>query len=116
MAQQSTNPTRPPRRDIIVIGASSGGIHALLELAESLPHDFPAPIFVVQHIAPDSPSILPELLGRVSALEAKHPTDGEEIKPGVIYVARPDHHLLVEDDKVLVRRGPKENRFRSTLR
>ena len=109
-------PTRKKQqRDIVVIGASSGGVTALLELVKTLPHDFPAPILVVQHVAPDSPSILPQLLSSVSPLEAKHPTQGERIRPGVIYVAPPDRHLLVEDDQVLITRGPKENRFRPSV-
>ena len=102
-------------RDIIVIGASAGGVTALLEWAKTLPADFPAPIFVVQHVAADSPSILPQLLSSVSALPARHPHDGEVIQPGVIYVAPPDHHLLLEGDQVLVTRGPKENRFRPSI-
>jgi two-component system chemotaxis response regulator CheB len=102
-------------RDIVVIGASSGGIVALLDLVKTLPADFPAPIFVVQHVAADSPSILPQLLSHASSLQAKHPQHGEAVEPGVIYVAPPDHHLLVENDKVLVTRGPKENRFRPSI-
>jgi two-component system chemotaxis response regulator CheB len=102
-------------RDIVVIGASSGGIAALLELVKSLPRDFPAPIFVVQHVPPDSPSILAPMLDAVSALKAKHPKDGEKFEPGTIYVAPPDHHLLVEDDHMCVTRGPKENRFRPSV-
>lgn len=106
---------RKPHRDIVVIGASSGGVAALLELVKALPHDFPAPILVVQHVAADSQSFLPQLLSSVSSLTAKHPQDGETIAPGVIYVAPPDHHLLVEEDRLLVTRGPKENRFRPSI-
>ncbi len=108
-------PRKRQRRDIVVIGASSGGVSALLELVKMLPPDFPAPIFVVQHVAPDSPSILPQLLSAASALPARHPQNGDRVEPGVIYVARPDHHLLVEDGRVLVTRGPKENRFRPAI-
>ena len=115
MAQHTTGKTQKQTRDIVVIGASSGGVTALMDLVKTLPHDFPAPIFVVQHVAPDSPSVLPQLLSAVSPLKAKHPQDGEAVEPGVIYVARPDHHLLVEDDKILIRRGPKENRFRPSI-
>ena len=107
--------TRKFHRDIIVIGASAGGVAALLELVKSLPPDFPAPIFVVQHMPADSPSILPQLLSSVSALSARHPQNGEIVEAGVIYVARPDHHLLLEGDRVLVTRGPKENRFRPSI-
>jgi two-component system chemotaxis response regulator CheB len=88
---------------------------ALLELVKALPHDFPAPIFVVQHLAPYVHSVLPQLMNEVSPLKAKHPHDGEQIKPGIIYVAPPDHHLLTEDGKVLIKRGPKENRFRPSV-
>jgi two-component system chemotaxis response regulator CheB len=104
-----------PKRDIVVIGASSGGITALLDLVRTLPRDFPAPIFVVQHMAPYAHSLLPELLSQVSPLPARHPRDGEAVQAGTIYVAPPDHHLLIENDKVLVKRGPKENRFRPSV-
>jgi two-component system chemotaxis response regulator CheB len=106
---------RRHRRDIVVIGASAGGVTALLALVKTLPADFPAAIFVVQHVGPDSPSILPQLLSAAGPLPAKHPENGEIIEAGVIYVALPDHHLLVEDDRVLVTRGPKENRFRPSI-
>jgi len=115
MATPTKSKLSKQRRNIVVIGASAGGVEALLALVKTLPHDFPAPIFVVQHIGADSPSLLPQLLSAVSALPAKHPQDGEAIKPGVIYVARPDHHLLLEDDHILVTRGPKENRFRPAI-
>ena len=107
--------TRQSHRDIVVIGASAGGVTALLALGKTLPADFPAPVFVVQHLAPDSPSILPQLLSAVSALPVKHPKNEETVQPGVIYVAPPDRHLLLEDNQVLVARGPKENRFRPSI-
>lgn len=107
--------TRKHYRDIVVIGTSTGGVAALMELVKALPVDFPAPVFVVMHVPADSPSILPQLLSSVSALQARHPQDGEVVEPGVIYVARPDHHLLLEGNRVLVTRGPKENRFRPSI-
>ena len=115
MATHQKGATRKHHRDIVVIGASSGGIVALLDLVRTLPADFPAPIFVVQHVAADSPSILPQLLDHASPLRAVHPRHGETVEAGVIYVAPPDHHLLVENDKLLVTRGPKENRFRPSI-
>jgi two-component system chemotaxis response regulator CheB len=116
MPSHATTPKfQKHKRDIVVIGTSAGGLAVLLELVKSLPADFPGAIFVVQHFPPDSESFLPHLLGAVSALPVKHPQDGEDIVPGTIYVARPDHHLLVEDDRVLVKRGPKENRFRPSI-
>ncbi|MGI4874350.1 MAG: chemotaxis protein CheB [Janthinobacterium lividum] len=115
MATPSAPKTGRSHRDIVVIGTSAGGVTALLALAKTLPADFPAPIFVVLHVPPDSPSLMPELLNAVSALEARHPTNGEVVRAGVIYVAPPDHHLLLEEDRVLVTRGPKENRFRPSI-
>jgi two-component system chemotaxis response regulator CheB len=55
------------------------------------------------------------VLNSVSALKVRQPQDGEVVEAGVIYVARPDHHLLLEDNRVLVTRGPKENRFRPSI-
>ena len=107
--------TRKSFRDIVVIGTSTGGVAALTELVKSLPADFPAPIFVVMHVPADSPSLLPQLLNSVSVLKVRHPQDGEVVEAGIIYVARPDHHLLLEGNRVLVTRGPKENRFRPSI-
>ena len=115
MATQLPRKNGRAHRDIVVIGTSAGGVSALLALAKTLPADFPAPIFVVLHVPPDSPSLMPELLNAVSALEARHPANGELVRAGVIYLAPPDHHLLLEDDRVLVTRGPKENRFRPSI-
>jgi two-component system chemotaxis response regulator CheB len=103
------------KRDIVVIGASAGGVYALKSLAAALPPDFKAAVFVVLHVSPHSPSHLPDILNYAGALPASHPDDGEEIQQGHIYVAPPDHHMLVEHDRILVKRGPKENRFRPSI-
>ena len=103
------------KRDIIVIGASSGGIEALRTIVSELPKDFPAAMFVVVHTGPDSPGILHQILTRAGNVEAIDPADGEQIVPGRIYVAPPDLHLLVEPGNVCLSRGPKENRFRPAI-
>jgi two-component system chemotaxis response regulator CheB len=103
------------KKDIVVIGASAGGVMALTELFKSIPKDFEAYIFVVLHLSPFSPSVLPQILSRAGWMKAVHPEDGERMKPNVIYVAPADHHLLVEKGKVLVKKGPKENRFRPSI-
>lgn len=103
------------KRDIIVVGASAGGITALSDMLRSIPQNFKATIFVVVHIPPASPSSLPAILTRAGVLKAYHAVDGELIKPGVIYVAPPDHHLLLESNRVLVKKGPKENNFRPSI-
>lgn len=102
-------------KDIVVIGASAGGIEALKTLAAGLPQDFPASVFVVLHTAPQSPGVLGDILDRAGALPAANAVDGERIQPGRIYVAPPDYHLLVEPEIVRVTRGPKENRFRPAV-
>ncbi len=104
-----------PKRDIVVIGASAGGVLALKELVSLLPANFEAAVFVVQHVSPHSPSYLPQILNMAGFLKAEHPRDGETIEVGRIYVAPPDHHLLIEEGRVLVKRGPKENRFRPSV-
>jgi two-component system, chemotaxis family, protein-glutamate methylesterase/glutaminase len=102
-------------KDIIVIGASAGGIEALRVLVGALPAELPASIFVVMHIAPESPALLADILNSAGTLPATSATDGERIRPGTIYVAPPDRHLLVEPNRVRVTRGPRENRFRPAI-
>jgi two-component system chemotaxis response regulator CheB len=101
--------------DIIAVGASAGGVEALMALARDLPADLPAAVFVVLHIPAQSPSLLPALLNRSGPLVAQHPADGTPIEPGRIYVAPPDHHLLIEPGRVRVIRGPRENRHRPAV-
>jgi two-component system chemotaxis response regulator CheB len=104
-----------PMKDIIVIGASAGGVDALQRLCGALPADLPACVFVAQHLSPSARSMLPQLLDRVGPLRAVAPVDGQAFEPGHIYVAGPDHHLLLRDGKVLMRRGPVENRTRPAI-
>jgi two-component system chemotaxis response regulator CheB len=102
-------------RDIVVIGASTGGVQALAELAAKLPGDLPAAVFVVQHTSASSPSILADLLSRHGGLRVTHPVHGEEIARGHIYVAPPDNHLLLRPGYMHVVRGPKENGHRPSV-
>src|SRR5919112_258674 len=103
------------KKNIVVIGASAGGVIALVDLFKTIPKDFEGYIFVVQHLSPFSPSVLPQIIGRNTHLKAVHPNDGDEMKLNTIYIAPPDHHLLIEKDKVMVKKGPKENRFRPSI-
>lgn len=101
--------------DIIVIGASAGGVEPLQELARGLPPDLPAAVFVVLHVPPSSQSILPRILSNSGPLRAHHAINGEAIEHGRIYVAPPDYHLLVERERIRVVRGPRENRARPAV-
>src|SRR5438067_13481456 len=100
----------PMQRDIIVIGASAGGLPALRQVIAGLPPNFPVSIFVVVHTPPWHRSELPQILSRNGNFNAVHPAPGQLIEPGHIYVAPPDYHLLTEGSGVHLWRGPKENR------
>jgi two-component system chemotaxis response regulator CheB len=101
--------------DIIAIGGSAGAVEGMQELARSFPADINAAIFIVLHIPPDFPSLLPQILGRAGALPVRHAQDGEPIRRGQILVAPPDRHLTIEDGTVRVARGPRENRHRPAI-
>lgn len=103
------------RRNLVVIGTSAGGIDALRSLVGGLPGDFPASLCVVLHSAPNSPGILDGILRRAGRLESHCVKAREAMRPGVIYVPRPDHHLVVEPSIVRSTRGPRENRFRPAI-
>ena len=104
-----------PNRDIIVMGASAGGLSAFNRIIKQLPEQLNAAVFIVWHVSPYSTSLLPEILNRAGKLKTKHPSDGEPIEKGKIYIAPPDHHLLVESDRIRLTKGPKENRFRPAV-
>ena len=102
--------------DIIVVGTSAGGLETLDELIGQLPTDLAASMFIVQHIAPhNSGDALTRRLSRHKAFEVKLAKDAERFKPGRIYIAPPDNHLLLETNKVLVRKGARENRSRPAV-
>ena len=101
--------------DIIVVGASAGGIETLRTVARGLPADLPAAVFVVVHVAPGAISLLPQILGHAGPLPAGAAVDGAAIEPGRIYVAIPGSHLLVDHGRMRVVRGPRENRMRPSV-
>jgi two-component system, chemotaxis family, protein-glutamate methylesterase/glutaminase len=104
-----------PGHDIIVVGASAGGMEALTLLAQRLPAHLPAAVFVVWHLSPQALGILPRELQKAGPLPAANAIDGEEIQCGRIYVAPPDRHLTLEPGRVRVTHGPKENGFRPAV-
>ena len=102
-------------RDIVVIGASAGGVNALQRLVGALPSNFPAAVFVVLHMWPDSESYLPAILGRAGQLPVSEAVHGTQITSGSIVVAPVDMHLMLENGRVVVVRGPRENRARPAI-
>jgi two-component system chemotaxis response regulator CheB len=104
-----------PGHDVIVIGASAGGVGTLATIIAGLPEDLPAAVFVVLHIPPHSRSLLPAILNRCGRLDASHADDGEPIRPGRIYIAPPDNHLLIQNGTARLGHGPKENACRPAV-
>lgn len=104
-----------PGRDIVVIGASAGGVETLMRLVGGLPDDIPAAIFVVLHISPHGTSVLPTILRRAGKLPVQHAVHGDKIKMGHVYVAPPDLHLLIRGDQIRLSRGPTENASRPAI-
>ncbi|MBB4078443.1 two-component system chemotaxis response regulator CheB [Lewinella aquimaris] len=102
-------------RNIFVIGASAGGLEAIISMVKALPDDLPAAIFIVQHMPPYAQSNLGTILQHHTNLEVKRGEDGEVVRSGVIYMASADRHLIVEDNRVVVSKGPRENRFRPAV-
>ena len=113
--QKSTEQSAAFKHDIIVIGASAGGVEALADLAARLPTDLPAAVFIVLHVPAYGTSVLPSILSRRGPLPAAHPVNEEDIRPGHIYIAPPDHHMIVRDGKVFLTRGPAENGHRPAV-
>jgi two-component system chemotaxis response regulator CheB len=104
-----------PGHDVIVVGFSAGGVEALTRIIADLPADLPAAILIVHHFPAHSVSTLPRILRRVGGLPAAHAVDGERIRPGHIYVGRPQRHLLVNGDRIQLSHGPKENGYRPAI-
>lgn len=85
--------------DAIVIGASAGGIDALLQLFDQFPATFSLPIVIVLHLRDDRDSRLAELFSQRVALPVRQAQDKEPVTAGVIYFAAPGYHLSIEQDR-----------------
>lgn len=101
--------------DLVVVGASAGGVEALSTLARNLPPDFAAPVLVVLHLPAFAKSVMPEILSRAGPLPAAHAEDGEPLAGGRIYVAPPNAHLLVDGSSIRLDRGPAINGYRPAV-
>jgi two-component system, chemotaxis family, protein-glutamate methylesterase/glutaminase len=100
---------------VVGIGASAGGVDALIRVVRRLPRDFPAAICVVLHVPSSGPSLLAPILARHTDLAVVDPEDGQGLQPGNVYVAPNDRHLLVADGRLRLERGPKENGVRPAV-
>jgi two-component system chemotaxis response regulator CheB len=109
------DPDRGALRCVAGIGASAGGVDALLRLLRHLDGDLPAALLVVLHVPATGRSLLAPILDRRTDLQVRVPEDGEEPAPGRVYVAPPDRHLVVVDGRLQLGRGPKENAVRPAV-
>lgn len=114
---ESRQPPKTVRgaHDLIVIGASAGGVETLRRVVARLPADLPAAVCVVVHIAPTSPSVLAHILKRAGRLACTQATDGDALNPGQILVAPPDRHLVIEGGRARLTVGPRENGHRPAV-
>jgi two-component system chemotaxis response regulator CheB len=103
------------KKDVVVLGASAGGIEALSDVVAQLPAKFPASLFVVVHVPEGATSVLPKILSRRGRLPAAHPKDGDQIQAGYIYVAPPNCHLMLERKRIRLVRGPREHGVRPAI-
>lgn len=102
-------------RDLVVIGASAGGVEALQQILRQLSPDFDAAVLIVLHTSNHAGSVLPRILERAGTLPVSQPADGETIQHGHVYVAPPDYHMIVEGDLIRVIQGPRENLHRPAI-
>lgn len=93
----SPAPLRTPTR-LVAMAASAGGIHAIGVVLSMLPTDLPAPVVIVQHLAPRHPSHMASIMARQTQLDVRQARDGEVLRNAVVYIAPPDRHLLVNTD------------------
>jgi len=100
---------------VIGIGASAGGIEGLRAVLSQLPAELDAAVFVVLHLPAVGKSVLAPILDRVTPLETAVAADGERVAAGRVYVAPPDRHLLVDQGRIALTRGPKENGVRPAV-
>lgn len=103
------------RHDLVVIGASAGGVETLRRVVADLPADLAAAVCVVLHVAPTSPSALPQILARAGPLHCRAARDGDVLQLSEILVAPPDRHLVVEDGGVRLNLGPREHGHRPAV-
>jgi two-component system chemotaxis response regulator CheB len=103
------------QRDVIVIGASAGGVQALQSLVSQLPPELPASVLVVLHLMSAGTSVLDSILGRAGQLPATQARDGERLERGHIYCAPPDFHMLLRGSAIHLSAGPRENGHRPAI-
>lgn len=109
------NPGDAQNIPIVMLGGSAGALDPLQAILGRLPADLGAAVFITTHVPPDSPSALPHILSRAGSMFATHGIDRAPIAPNHVIVAPPNHHLFVDDGRMRVVQGPKENNHRPSI-
>ena len=102
-------------RDVVALGASAGGVEALIDFLKPLPRDLPATIIVVLHRDPHQKSVLAKVLGRHSSMPVVEPRDGDPLAHSCVYLAPQDRHLVVHEDRFSLLRTAKEHFTRPAI-
>lgn len=108
-------PIPEPPVELVVAGASAGGVEALRALVAALPAGFPASVLVVLHVMEQGTSVLADILARAGVLPVANALDGEPLQRGRVYVAPPNCHLLVDGPVMRLSHGPRENGHRPAI-
>ena len=103
------------RCNVIVVGASAGGVEALMHLVGRLPHDLESAVAIALHTPENSPSVLPQILARNGAIDVAHAIDGEPLVHRHVYVAQPGRHILIKRRTIRSVNGPHENGHRPSV-
>jgi len=99
------------KANLIVVACSAGGLNALTHFLSKLAPDFAAPIIVLQHVHPTHRSLLPEILSKRTSLPVHQAREGDEVTPGIVYIAPPDRHLLINRNHTLSLSSGKQVHF-----
>jgi two-component system chemotaxis response regulator CheB len=102
-------------RDIVVVGCSAGGVDALPRIVQQLPPEFPASMFIVQHMAVTNTPYLVDIISRSARVPVTWAEQGERFVLGRVYVAPPDAHLIFSDDHIALTRGAREKHSRPSI-
>jgi two-component system chemotaxis response regulator CheB len=100
---------------VVVVGASAGGVEALVAFVRNLPISTRQAVCVVLHVSPAGTSAMPHILGRAARLPVHSPADRDPLLGGHIYVAPPDHHLEIEPGRIRLTQAPRENGHRPAI-